>query len=351
MGGIQLTGRYRLVEPLASGGMGTVWSAHDETLDRPVAVKLLSESAAADAELRERFLREGRFAAQLAHANVVAVYDTGEQDGRPYIVMECVDGESLAEVVRRRGPLPSEDVVELGGQACAGLEHAHARGLVHRDVKPQNLLLRDDGTLKVADFGIARSGGGGTTITQAGTLLGTAAYMAPEVVQGEPATAASDVYSVGAVLYELVTGEPPRRATTIADLAQDDGEPVRPPSQLGVSVPAPLETTILRCLAREPARRPASARELAHELEARADAPTFSQQRTEVLSRVQRSGGGCRRLWALLAGVAAVAVLLLAVTLSGDEPPPTSGVEPVPVSGTPAGDARNLADWLRANSR
>jgi serine/threonine-protein kinase len=337
-------GRYVVERELGRGGMATVVLARDETLDRAVAVKLLADHAASDEELRERFLREGRFAAQLAHANVVAVYDTGEADGTPYIVMECVEGESLAEVVARRGPLRSAEAAELGRQACAGLGHAHARGLVHRDVKPQNLLLRDDGTLKVADFGIARSGGG-ATITQAGTLLGTAAYMAPEVVAGEPATAASDVYSLGAVLYELVTGVPPRRATTIAELAQE--EPLRRPSEIVANVSAPLESTILRCLDPDTSRRPASALELARELEEPTAAPTFSQRQTEVVRTVSR-----RRLWPVLAaGVAlALALAAIAVYADGDPAPPPPQVEPVRLDGTPAQDARNLSDWLRANS-
>ena len=338
-------GRYTVERELGRGGMAVVMLAQDTTLDRPVAVKLLSESAAADTELQQRFLREGRFAAQLAHANVVAVYDTGEERGRPYIVMEYVPGESLAEVVSRRGALPSEEVLELGRQACAGVEHAHARGLVHRDVKPQNLLLRDDGTLKVADFGIARSGGGSATITAVGTLLGTAAYMAPEVVEGAPATTASDVYSLGAVLYELVTGVPPRRALTIADL---DGDPVRPPSEL-VAVPGQLEATIMRCLARVPEHRP-SLGALAEELGAPIAAPTFSQRPTEVVVSPGRGGRGRRRIWAVLACAAAAAALALAVTLGDDEPPATPAVEPVPAGRTPADDARSLADWLRANS-
>ena len=339
--------RYVVERELGRGGMATVVLARDTTLDRPVAVKLLSEAAASDDELRERFLREGRFAAQLAHANVVAVYDTGAEDGTPYIVMECVEGESLADVLARRGPLPPAEVAALGRQACAGLAHAHERGLVHRDVKPQNLLLREDGTLKVADFGIARSGGGGATITQAGTLLGTAAYMAPEVVAGELATAASDVYSLGAVLYELVTGIPPRRATTIADLAQD--EPVRPPGEIVANVPAHLEATILRCLDRDPRRRPASANDLARELEEPPAAETFSQRPTEVVRNVGRARS---RLVPVLAAGAAVAIALAAVgVLADDDPAPPPPVEPVQLDGTPAQDARRLADWLRANSR
>lgn len=185
-----LGGRYLLERRLGVGGMAVVHLARDTVLDRPVAVKLLAERFGDDDELRERFLREGRFAAKLSHPHVVAVFDTGEEDGRPYIVMEHVEGASLSEELERRRTIPPEEVAELGRQACAGLAHAHAAGVVHRDVKPQNLLLRSDGLLKVADFGIAR-GGVGATITQAGTLLGTAAYMAPEVARGDPATAAS----------------------------------------------------------------------------------------------------------------------------------------------------------------
>jgi eukaryotic-like serine/threonine-protein kinase len=233
--------------------MAVVMLARDTSLDRPVAVKLLADRLEDDVDLRKRFLREGRFAAQLSHPNVVAVYDTGEHETQPYIVMECVEGVSLAEELQLRGRLPAEEVIQLGRQACAGLEHAHARGLVHRDVKPQNLLLREDGTLKVADFGIARLGDGSTTMTKAGTLIGTAAYMAPEVVHGEPATPAADLYSLGAVLYELLTGRPPR-GTALAELASR--EPPAPPSASAKGVPPHLDAAIMRCLDADPAGRP-----------------------------------------------------------------------------------------------
>ena len=152
------------------------------------------------------------------------VYDVGEDDGRPFIAMEYVDGETLAELVARRGPLPPDEVAELGIQICRGLAAAHAAGLVHRDVKPQNLLLRRDGVLKLGDFGIA-FGLEGTRLTMAGTVLGTAAYLAPEQARGEEVTAAADVYGVGAVLYELLTGRPPRAPSSLAELADRDGDP------------------------------------------------------------------------------------------------------------------------------
>ena len=178
-------GRYRLGRPLGHGGMATVYLGRDSELDRPVAVKVLAENLAGDAVFRERFLREARLAARLSHPNVVSVYDAGEDaDGRLYIVMECVEGETLADVLRERGRLPAAEAVGLALQACRGLAHAHAAGLVHRDVKPQNLLLREDGTLKIADFGIARAAET-TALTQVGTVLGTAAYLSPEQALGE----------------------------------------------------------------------------------------------------------------------------------------------------------------------
>jgi eukaryotic-like serine/threonine-protein kinase len=342
-------GRYALERPLGRGGMAEVMLARDTALDRDVAVKLLAERVRGDRDLRERFLREGRFAARLSHPNVVGVYDSGEEDGRPYIVMECVDGASLAEELGRRGPLAPAEVAELGRQACEGLAHAHARGLVHRDVKPQNLLLRPDGTVKVADFGIARAAGGGATLTQAGTLLGTAAYMAPEVVAGEPAGPAADVYSLGAVLYELVTGEPPQHATTLAELAEQ--EPPRPPSERTDGIPRRFEETIMRCLARDPEHRP-SAAELARDLAV----PAAASERPTEVARPAAPSPRRRRDWLVPAAlVAVVAATVAAVTLalaatSRDDPPPPERVQPVPAGRTPAEDARNLADWLRANA-
>jgi serine/threonine protein kinase len=198
-------GRYRVERTLGSGGMAIVVLARDRELDRPVAIKLLADNLARDADLRARFVREARLAARLSHPNVVKVFDAGEDGGRPYIVMECVNGPTLAEVLARRGRLPPDEAVDLAIQACAGLDHAHEAGLVHRDVKPHNLLLRDDGLLKVADFGIARAVQA-TRLTEAGTILGTGAYLSPEQAAGEDVTAAADLYSLGAVVYELLTG-------------------------------------------------------------------------------------------------------------------------------------------------
>src|SRR5581483_3884190 len=212
-----LAGRYRVDRLLGRGGMALVYLAHDEALDRPVAVKLLSDTLAADEEYRARFLREARVAARLAHRNIVRIYDAGEQDGRPYIVMECVPGGTLDQVLLTRGRLLPAEAVAVAIQVCDGLDCAHAAGLVHRDVKPQNLLVAADGTVKIADFGIARPLEA-PRLTATGIVLGTAAYLAPEQSEGEPVTAAADLYALGAVLYELLTGRPPHTAGSLVEL-------------------------------------------------------------------------------------------------------------------------------------
>ena len=188
-------GRYRIERTLGSGGMAVVYLAHDEELRRRVAIKVLAEHLAEDDNFRARFLQESKLAGRLSHPNVVQVYDAGETEDSPYIVMEYVPGDTIAQ----RGKLSYRDAVPLALQACAGLQHAHAAGLVHRDVKPANLLVREDDVLKVADFGIARAAEL-TRLTQHGTVLGTAAYLSPEQAAGEEVTTATDIYSLGAVV-------------------------------------------------------------------------------------------------------------------------------------------------------
>ena len=344
-------GRYRLEQPLGHGGMATVYLARDEQLDRAVAVKLLAENLADDATFRKRFLREARLAARLSHPNVVNIYDAGEtEDGRPYIVMEHVEGPTLADLMRERGRLSAAEAVGLAVQACRGLAHAHAAGLVHRDVKPQNLLLGPDGTLKVADFGIARAAET-TALTQAGTVLGTAAYLSPEQATGEEVSPAADVYSLGAVLYELLTGRLPYEFDSLVDLVEKQARgSITPVSELSPEVPQHVEDAVMRSLARNPAYRPASAEALARELEPE-EPPTKVAPEPH---RPARRG----RPWLALAGALVAATVALGIGLAtrdgGSSPSPTrtpAAVPTIPRGANAQEQARNVAAWLRRNSR
>jgi serine/threonine protein kinase len=333
-----------LERQLGHGGMASVYAARDTGLDRTVAVKVLADNLAGDEDLRRRFLREARLAARLSHPNVVNVFDAGEDDGQPYIVMELVEGETLAE----RGRVPPDEARGLALQAARGLAHAHEAGLVHRDIKPGNLLLRRDGTLKIADFGIARAAET-TALTQAGTVLGTAAYLAPEQALGEEVTPAADVYSLGAVLYELLTGRPPFEFDSLADLAEKQrAMAIAPVRELTPQVPRDLEDLVMRCLARNPSYRP-TAEELVRELEPAApEPPTERMRRPRAPQR--------RTLWVALAGLLVVAAILLAVALStrgssSTKPRPAPAVPSISRGSTPQDQARNIAAWLRRYSR
>ncbi len=259
-----LADRYELRDRMGSGGMGTVWRAHDHMLGRDVAVKLLHDGLAADATLAARFRGEALSAAKLTHPNVVAVFDTGEQDGVPYIVMELVGGPSLHTVLTDHGPLPVDEVARIGRAVCAALAHAHDRGLIHRDMKPANVILDESSREpKVADFGIAKGLEDSGGLTRTGGLIGTAAYLSPEQVSGRPATPSSDLYAVGCLLFACLTGEPPYGGTTPVAIAMRHlNDPVPPVRDRRPDVPQAFADVVERALAKEPSRRLGSAEEM-----------------------------------------------------------------------------------------
>ena len=255
-----LAGRYRLERRIAAGGVGEVWRAEDLVLARPVAVKLLQEGYAGHPQTLARFRAEARHAGALTHPGVAQVYDYGESGpaGAPFLVMELVDGPSLAGMLAG-GPLDSAATMDVVAQVAAGLAAAHAARLVHRDVKPANLLMGRDGLVKITDFGIAHAAGS-APITQVGTLVGTPAYLAPERAAGEPATPASDLYSLGIVAFECLTGAPPFQGTPLEIASASRFQPLPP---LPAAVPAPVATLITDLTAKDPADRPGSSAEVA----------------------------------------------------------------------------------------
>ena len=264
-----LSGRYEIGERLGSGGMSSVHQATDLILERTVAVKILAEHLSDDERFVARFRREALAVAKLIHPNIVQVYDTGIDDGRHYIVMEYVQGRSGAQILQRHGPVDAETTAEIGAQACAGLDYAHRRGIIHRDVKPGNLMIvggpvgGGEMTMKLTDFGIARAVEQ-TRITQVGSVVGTAAYLSPEQVRGEEAPPATDVYALGVVLYQFLTGRLPYEGSTLAELAvRQQNEKPLPPSTYNDEVPDTLGAAVLRALEGDPNRRYASASEFA----------------------------------------------------------------------------------------
>jgi serine/threonine-protein kinase len=264
-----LSGRYETGERLGTGGMSSVYKATDRILERTVAVKILAEHLHDDERFVARFKREALAVAKLIHPNIVQVYDTGVDQGRHYIVMEYVEGRSGAQILQKQGPVDPEIAAEIGIQACAGLDYAHRRGIIHRDVKPGNLMIvggpvgGGEMIVKLTDFGIARAVEQ-TRITQVGSVVGTAAYLAPEQVRGEEATPATDVYALGVVLYQFLTGRLPYEGSSLAELAvRQQNEKPLPPSTYDSSIPEPLGAAVLRALEDDPNRRYASAEELA----------------------------------------------------------------------------------------
>jgi beta-lactam-binding protein with PASTA domain/tRNA A-37 threonylcarbamoyl transferase component Bud32 len=263
--GRTLVGRYALRGLIGQGGMADVMLANDEILDRPVAVKILHARYAADDSFLARFRREAQAAASLNHPNIVAVYDFGEDGGRPFIVMEYVAGQSLRELVQSEQVTP-QGAVEIVSDAALGLHYAHERGLVHRDVKPANILLSEDGQVKVTDFGIARAVSA-ESVTQTAAVFGTAAYVAPEQAQGENVDRRTDVYALGCVLYELLTGRQPFAADSAVALAYKHvAESPTPPTQVNPDISPQLEAVVLKALAKRPEDRYQTSRDFSLDL-------------------------------------------------------------------------------------
>ncbi|HEY3922838.1 MAG TPA: protein kinase, partial [Gaiellaceae bacterium] len=269
MVGDVLADRYELEEVVGSGGMSSVYRAHDSVLDRNVALKVLHQRLTGEKEYVERFRREALMVAGLLHQNIVTVIDRGEDDGCPFIVFEFVAGENLKQLVDRCGPLPLDRAVELAVQIAHGLAFAHANGYVHRDVKPQNVLLNGDGEAKVTDFGIARSLEVEHGVTQTGTVLGTSDYIAPEQAQGRQVGEQTDMYSLGVVLYEMLTGELPFSGDNFVAVAMQHINELPPRvSSLRPDVTPRLDAAVSRALAKRPEDRFPTMAAFSAELEA-----------------------------------------------------------------------------------
>jgi serine/threonine-protein kinase len=305
-----IAGRYELEELVGSGGMSSVYRARDRLLERSVALKILHEQYTRDDDYVERFRREARSVAQLTHPNIVTVIDRGEQDGRQFIVFEYVDGENLKQLLEREGPLSAQEAIELVLQVARGLAFAHSQGLVHRDVKPQNVLLDADGRAKVTDFGIARSlEVDGMTVT--GTVMGTSNYIAPEQARGQTVDEQTDVYSLGCVLYELLAGDVPYDGDNFVSVAMRHvNDPVPSIGDLRPDVPPRLDAAIQRAMAKDHSERFESMAAFAAELEACRRELGAGEGETLVVpgaaprpSRRRWARQGRRRRWRVLSAV------------------------------------------------
>jgi serine/threonine protein kinase len=343
-----LAHRYYLESEIARGGMGSVWRARDEVLARTVAVKILHAKLSSDRAFLDRFRREALAAARLAHPNIVSIYDTGsekvEDEDRQhhYIVMEYCGRGTLADIIAA-GPTGAERVVSVGSTICDALGYAHTIGVIHRDVKPANVLITDDGNLKVADFGIAKAAFVTSDITTTGAILGTVTYLSPEQARGQEPDSRSDIYSLGIVLYELATGRPPfDEENQIAIAMKHLREEPPPLRSIRAGVPRSLEAVILKALRKDPEARYATAHEMSAALEASLPAAATSvlparrrsiaRERQPSPERIARqapqSGTDLRWLWGLLAIAVLVVALAIAVPALLDEQQQTSAEEP-----------------------
>jgi beta-lactam-binding protein with PASTA domain/predicted Ser/Thr protein kinase len=278
-------GRYRIVRKLGSGGMANVYLAEDQELGRRVAIKILNDRHAHDDQFVERFRREAKNAAGLSHPNIVSIYDRGEAEGTYYIAMEYLDGRSLKELIVARGPAPINIAIEYTRQILDALRFAHRNGIVHRDIKPHNVIVDAEGRVKVTDFGIARAGT--TQMTEVGSIIGTAQYLSPEQARGAPVDQTSDLYSVGIVLYELLTGTVPFSGDSPVEIAMKHiSAAPRPPSAHRADIPAELDKIVLRALAKSPEQRFKSAEEMERDLARVAAGAKVSRETEEAATQI-----------------------------------------------------------------
>ncbi len=284
-------GRYRILRRLGAGGMAAVYLAEDDELGRRVAIKILNDRYANDELFVERFRREAKSAAGLSHPNIVSVYDRGEAEGTYYIAMEVIEGKSLKEVIRAQGRLRPAQAIAYARQILSALRFAHRNGIIHRDIKPHNILVGAEERLKVTDFGIARAGA--SQMTEEGSIMGTAQYLSPEQARGAPVTAASDLYSVGIVVYEMLTGEVPFTGDTPVEIAMKHlNEQPHPPSAVAPGIPADLDRVVLRALAKNPADRYQTAEEFDSDL-ARIEAGLpVARETTDAATAILAGAGG-----------------------------------------------------------
>jgi beta-lactam-binding protein with PASTA domain/predicted Ser/Thr protein kinase len=347
--GLTVDGRYRLDRRLGSGGMADVWLAEDVELGRPVALKVLHDRFAQDAQFVERFRREAAAAAGLMHPNVVGVFDRGQVDDTYYIAMEYVEGSSLKTLIDRG--LNVAQAIEITRQILAAESFAHAHGIVHRDIKPQNVIVDPAGRVRVLDFGIARAGA--SEITQTGSVMGTAQYLSPEQAQGLDVAPSSDIYSTGVVLYEMLTGRVPFEGdSAVAVALKQVSEQAAPPSSLNPGVPPALDAVVLRALAKDPANRFSNADEFSRALDA-AEADPANPGDTAMFAAVVDPEAEAaaeaeerrrrRRRWIMIGLLAAVLAGLLAILLIN-----RFGTDQVTVPGVTGDDVEKAADQLEA---
>jgi eukaryotic-like serine/threonine-protein kinase len=294
-------GRYLIVRKLGTGGMATVYLAEDQELGRRVAIKTLDDRHAQDEQFVERFRREAKSAAVLSHPNIVAVYDRGHSNGTYYIAMEYLEGKTLKELLVSRGATPIRVAVDYARQILAALEFAHRNGIVHRDIKPHNVIVAPDGRIKVMDFGIARSGS--SQVTEAGSIIGTAQYLSPEQARGMPAGPSADLYSTGIVLYEMLTGSVPFNGDTPLEVAmQHLSEVPEPPSAKRPEIPHELDAIVLRTLAKEPGQRYESARDMDADLARFAAGLSVSPATEEAATSVLAGVGAATAATSVISG-------------------------------------------------